>query len=146
MNFVSRFKNSDWEKFMKWNFFVKIFLIIREKHILVTAWKVTKYGVISGPHFLVFGLNTEIYGVNPHIQSEYRKIRTRNNSVFGPFLRSVFHLNSGKECLKTTKRRENSGNIKMQNFVSWLYAWRITEANLEPSRTSTMELFCANSL
>ena len=28
-----------------------------------TAWKVSKYGVISGPYFPVFGLNTEIYGV-----------------------------------------------------------------------------------
>ena len=37
----------------------------------------TKYGVFSGPYFPVFGLNTEIYGVNLHIQSEYRKIRTR---------------------------------------------------------------------
>ena len=25
-----------------------------------TAWKVSKYGVISGPYFPVFGLNTEI--------------------------------------------------------------------------------------
>ena len=29
-----------------------------------TAWKVSKYGVFSGPYFPVFGLNTEIYGVN----------------------------------------------------------------------------------
>ena len=28
-----------------------------------TASKVSKYGVISGPYFPVFGLNTEIYGV-----------------------------------------------------------------------------------
>ena len=28
------------------------------------AWKVFKYGVLSGPYFPVFGLNTEIYGVN----------------------------------------------------------------------------------
>ena len=28
-----------------------------------TAWKVSKYGVISGPYFPVFGLNTERYGV-----------------------------------------------------------------------------------
>ena len=28
-----------------------------------TAWKVSKYGVISGPYFPVFGLNTEIYFV-----------------------------------------------------------------------------------
>ena len=45
--------------------------------------KVSKYRVISGPYFPVFGLNTEIYGVNLHIQSEYRKIQTRNSSVFG---------------------------------------------------------------
>ena len=48
----------------------------------------SKYGVISGPYFPVFGLNTEIYGVNICIQSEYRKMRTRNNSVFGHFSRS----------------------------------------------------------
>ena len=37
----------------------------------------------------VFGLNTEINGVNLRIQSEQRKIRTRNKSVFGHFSRSV---------------------------------------------------------
>ena len=47
-----------------------------------TAWKVFKYGVISGPYFSVFGLNTKIYGVNLRIQSEYKKIRTRNKTVF----------------------------------------------------------------
>ena len=47
------------------------------------------YGVFSGPYFPVFGLNTEIYGVNLCIQSEYRKTRTRKNSVFGHFSRSV---------------------------------------------------------
>ena len=52
-----------------------------------SAWKVFRFGVISGPYFPVFGLNllTKIYGVNLRIQSEYRKIRTRNNSVFGHF-------------------------------------------------------------
>ena len=44
-----------------------------------------KYGIISGPYFPVFGLNMEIYIVN---QSEYRKIRTRNDSIFGNFSRS----------------------------------------------------------
>ena len=39
-------------------------------------------------NFLYSGLNTEIYSVNLHIQSEYRKIWTRNNSVFGHFSRS----------------------------------------------------------
>ena len=43
------------------------------------------YGVISGPQFPVLGPNTDIYSVNLHIQSEYRKIGTRNNSIFGQF-------------------------------------------------------------
>ena len=47
-----------------------------------------KYGVTSGPYFLVFGLNMDIYGVNLRIQFEYKKIRTRNNSVFGQFSRN----------------------------------------------------------
>ena len=52
----------------------------------------SKYGVISGPYFSVFGVNTERYGVSLRIQSEYRKIRTRNNSVFGQFSHSVIHV------------------------------------------------------
>ena len=37
----------------------------------------------------LFGLNTEIYSVNLHIQSKYRKIQTRKDSAFGLFSRSV---------------------------------------------------------
>ena len=53
-----------------------------------TALKVSKSGVFSGQHFPVFGLNTEIYSINLSIQSEYRKKRTRKNSVFGQFSHS----------------------------------------------------------
>ena len=38
-----------------------------------TVWKVSKYGVFSGPNFLVFELNIEIYLVNIRIQSKYKK-------------------------------------------------------------------------
>ena len=62
----------------------------------LTAWKVSQCGVISGPYFPVFGMNTEIYGVNLHIHSEYRKIRTRNNFVFGHFPRSEYFNQSCK--------------------------------------------------
>ena len=62
--------------------------------IVVTAWKVSKYGVISGRYFPVLGLNTEIYGTNFRVQSECRKIQTRKNSVFGNFSRSVWEKNS----------------------------------------------------
>ena len=41
-----------------------------------------------GPYFPAFGLNTEIYSVNLRLQSEYRKMQTRKNSVFGHFPRS----------------------------------------------------------
>ena len=36
-----------------------------------TAWKVSKYGVFSGPYFPLFGLNTEIYGVFGHFSQSY---------------------------------------------------------------------------
>ena len=61
-----------------------------------------KYGVFSGTYFPVFGLKTEIFSVNLRIQSEYKKIRTRKNSVFGHFSRSanvglfVIIVNDGK--------------------------------------------------
>ena len=57
-----------------------------------TAWKVSKYGIFSGPCFPVFGLNTEIYSVYLHIQSKYRRIQTRENSVFGHFSRNADFL------------------------------------------------------
>ena len=63
---------------------------IRGQFLFDTARKVAKYGVISGPYFPVFGLNTEIYSSNVRIQSKYRKIRTRKNSVYGHFSRSSY--------------------------------------------------------
>ena len=54
-----------------------------------TVRKMSKYRVFSGLYFSAFGLNTEIYSVNLHIQSEYGKIQTRKSSVFGQFSRSA---------------------------------------------------------
>ena len=51
------------------------------EHIFTTVGKLSKCGVFSGPYFPVFGLNTEIFGVNLRIQSEYRKIWTRKNTT-----------------------------------------------------------------
>ena len=52
------------------------------------VWKKSKYGVIPGPYLPVFKLNMERYSISPCIQSKYRKIRTRHNSVFGHFSHS----------------------------------------------------------
>ena len=60
--------------------------------VVNTTWKVSKYGVISGLYFPVFGLNMERKRVSFRIQSEHRKIRTRNNSVFGHFSRSDWYV------------------------------------------------------
>ena len=46
---------------------------------IATAWKVSKYGVFSGPYFPAFGLNTERYSVSLRIRSECEKIWTRKN-------------------------------------------------------------------
>ena len=63
----------------------------------------SQYGVISDPYFPVFGLNTKIYSADLRIQSEYRKIRTRKNSVFGLFSRSESALLIGvwRSCFTT---------------------------------------------
>ena len=50
--------------------------------ICCTAWKVSKFGVFSGPYFPAFRLNTERYSVSLRIQSECWKIQIRKNSVF----------------------------------------------------------------
>ena len=63
--------------------------------------------IICGPYFPVFGLNTEIYSVNLRIQPEYRKIRTRKNSVFGHFLRSE-HIEGFQWWIPRWVKKENA--------------------------------------
>ena len=58
----------------------------------ITKSKVSKYRIISSPYFPVFRLNTEIYSVNVHIQSKYKKIQAINNFAFKHFSRSVFSI------------------------------------------------------
>ena len=74
-----------------------------------TAWKVSKYGVISGLYLLVFRLSTEIYLVNLCIQSEYRKIQTKNNSVVQCFFSLV---DWRSPCKITTNEGFNSLEFK----------------------------------
>ena len=64
----------------------------------------------SGPSFPAFGLNAKIYGVNLRIESEYRKIRTRQNSVFGHFSRS--------NCLGSDTLKFNILAPKLHHFLN----------------------------
>ena len=46
-----------------------------------TAWKVSKYGVFSGPHFPTFGLNTERYSVQMRENTDQKKLRIWTHST-----------------------------------------------------------------
>ena len=52
--------------------------------ISFTAWKVSKYGVFSGPRFSVFGLNTEKYGPEktPYLDSFHSVLFTKQLHIF----------------------------------------------------------------
>ena len=82
--------------------------------IRVIAWKMSKYGVFSVPHFPVLGLNTEIYWINACVQSEYRKIRTRKT----PYL-DTFHA-VRKETVMCTISFQNSANMLI-TIVFWQF-------------------------
>ena len=109
-----------------------------------TGWKMSKYWVISGPYFPVFGLNTEIYSVNLRIQSEYRKIRTRNNSAFGHFSRSdkytiLEKINAtrlrNQTKLKRIKKLDTSYRQKFwvlwPKFYFWKGDWALSLPNFQ---------------
>ena len=50
-----------------------------------TACKVSKYGVTSGAYFPVFGLNTEIYGVNSVFSPNKGKYQPEVTPYLGTF-------------------------------------------------------------
>ena len=61
--YLQYFLCSDW-------FLMPLILTLSLRNNASTAWKVSKYGVISGPYFPVFGLNTE-YGpeITPYLDT-----------------------------------------------------------------------------
>ena len=77
-----------------YQFFLKKKKKINYDHIIINLFSKIRADLVSlvayteffsGLHFSIFRLNTEIYRLNPGIQSEYGKIRTRKNFVFGHF-------------------------------------------------------------
>ena len=76
-----------------------------------TAWKVSKYGVFLVHIFLYLDW-TRRFTVNLSVQSKYRKIRTRKNSVFGYF--------SWSEC---SKNRRKSSAISDNQCIPHQSSW-----------------------
>ena len=98
----------------------------------------SKYGVVSGPYFPTFGLNTDQkISLSLRIQSDYERIWTRNNSVFGRFSRSVFVENTVSDVLNnfsaTLSKRDSfircffNRNVIKHFFTEYL---RATTSNL----------------
>ena len=52
-------------------------MYLREKLVMITVWKVSKYGVISGTYFPTFGVNTER-------DTSYLSVFTPNAGKYGP--------------------------------------------------------------
>ena len=75
--------------------------------------------------FPVFGLYTKIYGVNFRIQSEYGKVLTRKNSVFGYFSRNV--------CVKMWKHLV---------FEFFSIAWQLVDGDHHLITEDLFRAFC----
>ena len=93
---------------------------------LNTGWKVSQYGVFSGPYFPVFGLTMEIYSINLRARSEYRKIRTRKNSVFGHFSRSETKRLTLGNLIVMRKTCCNNNRISCNRTLKHIFIWNKT--------------------
>ena len=80
----------------------------------ITAWKVSKYGVISGPYFPAFGLNTERYEVSLHIQSECRKTDQKWLRIWTLFTQWMF--DKLEERINEFMKSNNGTKISYQPY------------------------------
>ena len=95
--------------------------------IIISAWKVSKYEVFSGPCFSVFGLNTDRYSVSLRIQFQWEKIQTRKNSVFEHFSSRMFlQWNFHTQYILSQNIAEPNGDILYGDIISeQLKTWKI---------------------
>ena len=78
----------------------------------------SKYAVFPGPYTPAFGLNEERYGVSLRIQSECRKIRTKNTPYLDPFhavvIMNVLRVYNNRH--KSQKSYTNQRQSKVERF------------------------------
>ena len=93
----------------------KIYKPLWRKRLITTftAWKLSKYGVISGTYFPIFGLNTERYSVSLRIQSISLysvRIQENTNQNETQCMDTVSHVTSSTSCyVSLTKRNVSPG-------------------------------------
>ena len=93
-----------WEVWYTYKFFV-----------VNTAWKVSKYGVISGPYLPVFGLNTEIYFV---FSPNTGKTRTEITPYLDTFSRSEIFRHQHSSYFDPVQLIYDSVGIKAKGRIS----------------------------
>ena len=79
---------------MNWNVSTRFFFkqrIFQFSHSVAT-WKVSKYGVFSGPYFPAFGLNTERYGISPYSVRMRENTDQKKRRIFGHLTHCVAQL------------------------------------------------------
>ena len=113
-----------------------------------TVWNVSKYGVFYGSYFPTFELNTERYFASLRIQSEWEKIRTRKNSIFGHFSHSKNSVKHLKRCFQPlTILLKNSILDVCLGYENASIIWThlahesSTEVYIELSHTSMIKTF-----
>ena len=85
------------------------------------------------------GLNTEIYEVNLRIQSQYGKIRTRKNPVFGHFSRSIIYSLSHVLVLKIVdivrylKFRRSFAFLKVATYLANISLFKFNNRDTDKS-------------
>ena len=102
-----------------WNVLKEIIIFCFKNRGIFTAWKLSKYGVFSGPYFPAFG----------KIQSECGKTQARKNSVFGHFSRS------DSPCQKSMIEHHSL-------HKKWSFPLRISLVNVKKSLMENF-IFCA---
>ena len=80
--------------------------------ITYTAWKVSKYGVFSGPYFPAFGLNTGKYGVEktPYLETFQAELPAATNN------KSIYIL--GDSVVKDVERRKFKNSLGNNHIAS----------------------------
>ena len=102
---------------------------------LLLKLKKNKKWAFSGRYFSVFGLNTEIYSVNLPIQSDNKKIRTRNNSIFGHFS----HFSNLSLCFSKEKWKYCCFPQKRKRFYHrWLFKQEKSIRQIQEARRFTV--------
>ena len=95
--------------------------------ILITTWNVSKYRVISGPYFPVFGLNAGKYGpeVTPYLHTFHAFLTENRRKIFHKHMWEVYSFKVRREITKVTKN-DFLGNMDtfqkpLSTFQNWCY-------------------------